>query len=144
MGRKAWKAGPILDAYQRMRHQTAVHFTGRVADAELADLYAAACATVYVPYFEGFGIPIVEAQASGCPVLTASVSSMPEVAGEGGALFVDPHNPDSIAVGIARLWHEEDLRQQLVVRGHENLARFSWERSAAVLWQAVLAAQLKA
>ena len=140
VGRKAWKAGPILEAYQRMRHQTAVHFTGRVADAELAGLYAAAFATVYVPYFEGFGIPIVEAQASGCPVLTSEVSSMPEVAGVGGALLVDPHAANSIAAGLARLWHEPDLRRQLVARGQENLGRFSWAKSADVLWQAVLKA----
>ena len=137
VGRKAWKAGPILDAYQRMRHPAAVHFTGRVADAELADLYAAARATVYVPYFEGFGIPIVEAQASGCPVLTSGVSSMPEVAGEGGALLADPYDVASIAAGLARLWADADLRAQLVARGHENLGRFSWEHSAEVLWQAI-------
>ena len=137
VGRKAWKAGPILAAYQQMHHQGAVHFTGRVADAELAALYAAARATVYVPYFEGFGIPIVEAQASGCPVLTAAVSSMPEVAGEGGALLVDPYEVASIAAGLARLWLEPELRRQLVARGHENLRRFSWARSAEVLWQAI-------
>ena len=137
VGRQAWKAGPILDAYQQMHHQSAVHFTGRVADEELAGLYAAALATVYVPYFEGFGIPIVEAQASGCPVLTSSVSSMPEVAGPGGALLADPLDVASIAAGLTRLWHEPMLRQQLVVRAHENLARFSWARSAAVLWQAL-------
>ena len=140
VGRKAWKAGPILEAYQQMRHQTAVHFTGRVADAELAGLYAAALAMVYVPYFEGFGIPIVEAQASGCPVLTSEISSMPEVAGAGGALLVDPHNAESIAAGLAKLWHEPMLRQQLVARGQENLGRFSWAKSAEVLWQAVMQA----
>lgn len=140
VGRKAWKAGPILEAYQQMHHQAAVHFTGRVADLALADLYAAARATVFVPYFEGFGIPIVEAQASGCPVLTSNRSSMPEVAGPGGALLVDPHDTASIAAGLARLWHEADLRQQLVARGYDNLSRFSWARSAEVLWKAITAA----
>ncbi|GAC1375067.1 MAG: glycosyltransferase family 1 protein [Hymenobacter sp.] len=143
VGRKAWRAGPILAAYTQMRHQAAVHFTGRVADAELAGLYAAARATVYVPYFEGFGIPIVEAQASGCPVLTSGVSSMPEVAGEGGALLVDPHTVESIAAGLARLWHEAALRRELVARGHNNLRRFSWARSAEVVWQALRAAMQK-
>ena len=137
VGRKAWQAGPIFDAYQQMHHQSAVQFTGRVADAELAGLYAAALATVYVPYFEGFGIPIVEAQASGCPVLTSNVSSMPEVAGPGGALLADPHDVASIAAGLARLWNEPALRQQLVARGFGNLGRFSWARSAEVLWQAL-------
>ncbi|MDB5235905.1 MAG: hypothetical protein JWR44_2898 [Hymenobacter sp.] len=137
VGRKAWKSGPILSAYQQMRHQPAVHFTGRVADAELAELYAAALATVYVPYFEGFGIPIVEAQASGCPVLTSNVSSMPEVAGPGGALLVDPLDPQSIAGGLQQLWQGPELRQQLVAQGRDNLRRFSWERSAEVLWAAV-------
>ncbi|GAB3589538.1 glycosyltransferase family 4 protein [Hymenobacter daeguensis] len=140
VGRKAWKAGPILEAYQQMRHQAAVHFTGRVADAELAGLYAAARATVYVPYFEGFGIPIVEAQASGCPVLTSGVSSMPEVAGAGGALLVEPRDTADIAAGLARLWHDADLRQRLVAQGHVNLSRFSWADSAAVLWQAIATA----
>ncbi|MBF9237191.1 glycosyltransferase family 4 protein [Hymenobacter sp. BT683] len=140
VGRKAWKAGPILTAYQRMRHQTAVHFTGRVVDADLAGLYAAARATVYVPYFEGFGIPIVEGQASGSAVLTSNVSSMPEVAGKGGALLVDPNDVERIAAGLTQLWGDADLRRHLIAKGHENLRRFSWTRSAEVLWEAIEAA----
>jgi glycosyltransferase involved in cell wall biosynthesis len=79
----------------------------------------------------------VEAQASGCPVLTSQVSSMPEVAGPGGAELVDPHSPESIAAGLARLWQDAGRRQQLVAQGQQNLSRFSWSRSAEVLWEAL-------
>ena len=138
VGREAWQAGPIFTAYEHMTHgREAVRFTGRVADAELAALYRAALATVYVPYFEGFGLPIVEAQASGCPVLTSGLSSMPEVAGPAGALLTDPQQPAAIAAALLRLWQEPALRADLQQAGAANLRRFSWERSADVLWQAL-------
>lgn len=136
VGRKAWKAGPIYAAYQQMHHANAVHFTGRVGDDDLVNLYAAAHAAVYVPYMEGFGIPIVEAQACGCPVLTSNVTSMPEVAGP-AAVLADPTDAASIAAGLARLWADEELRAGLVQLGFENLKRFSWEASAQVLWAAI-------
>ena len=136
VGRKAWKAGPIYAAYQQMQHPEAVHFTGRVSDDDLVGLYAAAHAAVYVPYLEGFGIPIVEAQACGCPVLTSNVTSMPEVAGP-AAVLADPHSAASIAAGLAHLWADDALRTRLVSLGFENLRRFSWEASARVLWSAI-------
>ncbi|MFD1470682.1 glycosyltransferase family 4 protein [Hymenobacter caeli] len=140
VGRRAWRAGPIFAAYQAMRHPEAVQFTGRVADAELVDLYAAARATVYIPYFEGFGLPIVEAQASGCPVLAAGVSALPEVAGPAGALFADPFDAPAIAAALARLWADDALRARLAAQGLANQARFNWARSAEVIWAAVQAA----
>ncbi|QIL77620.1 glycosyltransferase family 4 protein [Hymenobacter sp. HDW8] len=134
VGRQAWKAGPIFEVYQQMRHREAVRLTGRVSDAELEQLYAAARGCAYVPYFEGFGIPIVEAQASGCPVITSNVSSMPEVAGPDGALLVNPFDVADISKALEQLDTNPNLRQRLVTRGLENVQRFSWDRSAEQLW----------
>ncbi|MCA8830880.1 glycosyltransferase family 4 protein [Hymenobacter pini] len=135
VGRTAWKAGPIFEVYQQLQHRHDVHLTGRVTDAELVELYAAALATCYVPYFEGFGIPIIEAQACHSPVVTSNCSSLPEVAG--AACLVDPFSPDSIAAGLQRVWESEEYRQQLVELGQRNLQRFSWDESARHLWAEV-------
>ena len=140
VGREAWQAGPIFEAYQRLPPavRAAVRFTGRVSEPDLAGLYAAALATAYVPFFEGFGLPVVEAQASGCPVLTSSVSSLPEVSGgPASALLCDPAQPAAIAQGLLQLSQDADLRARLQAAGLANAARFSWARSAEVLWEAL-------
>ena len=143
VGREAWRAGPIFEAFQSLPPavRAAVRFTGRVSEDDLAGLYAAALATVYVPFFEGFGLPVVEAQASGCPVLTSNLSSLPEVAGgAAAALLCNPNEPASIAEGLLRLSQDATLRERLRAAGLANVGRFSWVRSAEVLWQAVQAA----
>ena len=140
VGRDAWQTGPLHDTFRQLPAavQAAVRFTGRVSETELADLYAGALATTYVPFFEGFGLPVVEAQASGSPVLTSSVSSLPEAAGgPAAALLCDPHDPVAIAAGLHALAHDEALRTRLRAAGLANAARFSWAASAAVLAQAV-------
>ncbi|MBC7448145.1 MAG: glycosyltransferase family 4 protein [Hymenobacteraceae bacterium] len=139
VGRWAWQTGAIAETYRALRYQEAVHLTGRLTDVELARLYGAARALCYVPFFEGFGLPVVEAQASGCPVITSDCSSLPEAAGAGGALFVPPADVPALTVALTRLDTDPALRAQLTARGFENVRRFSWDETAARIWEAVAA-----
>ena len=101
---------------------------GYVADEKLPTLYSGAQALVFPSLFEGFGLPILEAQACGCPVLTSNISSMPEVAGK-GAIYVDPYDLKGIKYAMVKL-QEKDYRLQLIKKGFENVKRFSWEKCA--------------
>ena len=83
----------------------------------------------YPSLHEGFGLPVLEAQSQGVPVLTSNRSSLPEVAGD-AALLVDPEDVDEIAQAMLRLSRDEELRAELVAKGHENVKRFSWEKAA--------------
>lgn len=123
VGAKGWLSDPIY----KMAGSN-IKFLGRVSDQELAKLYKRAKALLFPSLFEGFGLPILEAQACGCPVITSNISSMPEIAGK-GAVFVDPYSVDDIVRGMERL-QVTGNRQQLVNAGFENIKRFSWEKCA--------------
>ena len=84
---------------------------------------------IFPSLFEGFGIPILEAQASGLPVAASNVSSIPEVVGEGGLLF-DPADPAAMASAIERIGLDEALRRKLARKGMENADRYTWEATA--------------
>jgi glycosyltransferase involved in cell wall biosynthesis len=91
-------------------------------------MYRLASVFVFPSLYEGFGLPPLEAMASGTPVVTSNVSSLPEVAGN-AALLVDPLDPEAIADGIQRVLTDERLRQQLHERGIARARQFSWETS---------------
>jgi len=114
------------------RHQLHKHvrFLGFVPDATLAALYRLASVFVFPSLYEGFGLPPLEAMALGAPVITSSVSSLPEVVGD-AAVLIDPGSPASIADALARVLDDEALRADLIRRGHERVKAFSWARSAA-------------
>lgn len=99
-----------------------------IDDPTLAGLLACARASVYVSLYEGFGLPPLEAMASGCPVVVSDNSSLPEVVGEAG-IYVDAEDVDSIAYGIERILAHDDLRSRLAAAGSERARSFSWERT---------------
>ncbi len=136
-GEKMWWTEPIRKAFEGMEHQSRVIFCGRLNSEELHRVTASALAITYVSYFEGFGIPIVEAFRCGVPVITANVTAMPEVAGD-AALLVDPFDKKAIADAMQQMAMNPDLRKELVSRGFERAKLFSWDQAAQKLWQSML------
>lgn len=104
-------------------------FAGVVDDAALVRWYQQAAVFVFPSRYEGFGLPVLEAMASGCPVISSQASSLPEVAGD-AALLVDPSDVEGLAAAMAKVLADGDLRRDLRARGLARAARFSWERTA--------------
>jgi glycosyltransferase involved in cell wall biosynthesis len=119
-----------------MKFANDVIFTGHLETTELTQVLGGAMALVYVSYFEGFGVPIVEAFQSGVPVITSNVTSMPEVAGN-AALLVDPFQEDQIAHAMMRVFSDPELRRELIWKGIQRATLFSWENSAKQFWDVI-------
>jgi glycosyltransferase involved in cell wall biosynthesis len=139
VGRKAWQSEDIEQTYNQMQHQQDVVFTGRVAEENLYNITAAAYAMVYIPFFEGFGLPIVEAMACDVPVITSNVTSMPEVAANAGVL-VSPDDVHQVTDAMKRLVNDQDFYQQKKLASAKRKQDFSWDVSAQKLWESILLA----
>ena len=126
-GKAGWLSDEILAEIGK--HQLPITVTGFVAEADKAALLSGATALLFPSLYEGFGFPVLEAQACGTAVLCSNSSSLPEVAGE-AALLVDPLDEMGLAAGITRMAEDGELRRELVERGFENVKRFTWERTA--------------
>jgi glycosyltransferase involved in cell wall biosynthesis len=111
------------------RVENAVRFLGFVPFDTLRNFFEAAAAFVFPSLYEGFGLPPLEAMASGTPVVTSGVSSLPEVVGD-AAMLVNPENVFDIARGIKEVLLDDELRRTLIKRGREQAAKFSWQRAA--------------
>jgi glycosyltransferase involved in cell wall biosynthesis len=131
-GSKGWLFDEIFATVQELGLEGDVVFPGFVDDGDLPALFSAAEFFTYPSLYEGFGLPILEAQACGAAVLTGDNSCLPEAGGD-GALYVDAESVESIAAGIVRLATDGAYRRALAEMGSVNARKFTWERSAQQL-----------
>lgn len=135
VGKKAWWQDELETAYNNMRHQQDVIMPGHVEPTELAALLSASEALVYPSFFEGFGIPILEAMHAETAVIASRTTSMPEVGGD-AVLYIDPSNTKDISHAIKQLSNPQ-LREDLIAKGRIQREKFSWDRTAELLWQSI-------
>lgn len=133
VGAKAGAQDDLEEVYAKMKFADEVRFFGHLKSTELSKLMASALALLYVSLFEGFGIPIVEAFHAETAVITSTVTSMPEVAGD-AALLVDPLSVGQIADAMTQVTTDDALRQQLIEKGKLQRQKFSWDQTAEKLW----------
>lgn len=139
-GQKKWWTSEMEEAYAEMKYKDDVIFTGRLSEEDLVNVLASSEALVYVSYFEGFGIPVVEAMRCGVPVICANTTSLPEVAGK-AALLVNPFDVGEIASSMKKLTTDYQLRTQLISEGQEQSKQFTWDATAEKLWQTIMKTQ---
>ncbi len=113
-----------------------VLYTGRLEPDELRLVMGGALALTFVPWYEGFGIPVVEAMAAGVPVLTSNVTSLPEVGGD-AVLYANPGSVDQIAEGMVTLASDEELRRNLIKKGLKRSKSFTWDKTARKVWLSI-------
>lgn len=129
VGQNKWDAPAVRQAAERSPLANRIHFTGYVDDDQLRLLYNACDAFLFPSFYEGFGIPILEAMACGCAVACSKAAAMPEVA-DGAAIFFDPHSISGMMRAILDLVLDAELRSRLERLGQNRAAAFSWDRAA--------------
>jgi len=128
-GGKGWLFDDLFAKVDELGLSDVVLFPGYVSNDELALWYNAATIFAYPSVYEGFGMPVTEAQACGTPVVTSITSSLPEAAGE-AAILVDPYDVEAIAAGMKQIIDDNDLRRQLGEQGVKHTERFTWSQTA--------------
>jgi glycosyltransferase involved in cell wall biosynthesis len=128
-GRSRWGVADDMAKIDELGVRDLIHFPGYVDDNDLPALYHLADCLVFPSLYEGFGIPVVEAQACGCPVVTSKRGGTREASG-GAALLVDPYDTEEITGAILEILSNTATRQRLIVEGHANITGWSWDHTA--------------
>lgn len=134
VGRKAWQYQSFIKSLQTYKYKNDVVLTDYISTNELAKITASAYASIYPSFFEGFGVPIIEAMQSGTPIICSNNSSLPEIAGN-AALFFDTNNSQALAEQMILLYKNEDLRSSLIQKGIVQAKQFSWQKTAQLVWE---------
>ena len=136
VGESMFKTGDIELAYEGMRHKKDVVFTGRLGNEDLHQVLGASIALTFVPFFEGFGIPVIEAMNAGVPVICSNTTSLPEVGGH-AVVYVDPFAMSQIKDAMISLYQDKELRDSLIEKGFRQKEKFSWDKTAELLWGSI-------
>lgn len=135
-GGEMFKTGDIEKTYNGMRYKNDVIFTGRISSEELHFVLGAALCLTFVPFFEGFGIPVIEAMSAGIPVICSNTTSLPEVGGD-AVLYADPFSMTQIKDAMIRISQDTELRESLIKKGFRQKDKFSWDKTAEMVWGTV-------
>lgn len=135
IGRFAWQFEAVKAYYNTMTYKEDVIFVNHLAQDALHKWVSAAEALIYVPFYEGFGIPLIEAMNCKIPIVCSNISSMPEVT-ENAAIHVSPTNTQEIADAMTKVL-DVDTRTQLIEKGQEQIKKYSWQKGASIVWQAI-------
>lgn len=130
VGFKRWRYSDDLRLVEQLGLRDLVVFTDFIADEDIPGIYSLAELFVFPSLYEGFGMPVLEAMACGCPVITTKTGCSPEVAG-GAAVLVDPYDPEEIYKAIEEVLGSSELRRELVEKGLQRSRDFSWKKCAA-------------
>ncbi|MDZ4666418.1 MAG: glycosyltransferase family 1 protein [bacterium] len=136
VGASFWGDEAIEDVLKKCEHIDDIIFTGRVIQSDLEDIMGSAFALSFLSYFEGFGIPLVEAMECEVPIICSNASCMPEIAGD-AAVYVNPFNVNEISEGMLKLYQNPALVQTVIEKGKEQKLKFSWDKTAEKLWHLI-------
>lgn len=136
VGEKMFMTGDIDRCLEEMIYRDDVIFAGRLDPADLHQTIGSAMAMCFVPYFEGFGIPMIESMKCGIPVISSNVTSLPEI-GRDAVLYCDPGNPEKIAEAMLMMATGEELRKDLAEKGLERVKDFSWDKTSERFWNLI-------
>jgi glycosyltransferase involved in cell wall biosynthesis len=141
-GKRGWLEGETMRAAELSAAAQDIRFIGYVAEPDLPELFSGAMCFAYPSYFEGFGLPVLEAMQCGVPVIAGNRTSLPEVTGD-AALLVDPFDETAIADALRNLIENPDRRDDLRAKGIERAKQFSWQQTARLTLQAYERGRLK-